>query len=107
MDALPATPDPHPATLSATWVRVEPAPACAAKYAAQLVIQPGGLYSGQAAARGEFTWWDLGTWRVKAPGVLALSVANDEVIDYRFEQRGDRLSITDKDGCRSEYRRTP
>ena len=99
--------DPHDPRLIGTWQRSEPAPACASKYAMRLQIQAGGLYSGQAATAGEFTWWDAGTWRVKAPGVLALSVANDEVVDYRFELQGGSLTVTDKDGCRFSYHRMP
>lgn len=103
-----ARPDPHPASLTGGWSRVEPAAAGIARYAAQLEFQPGGLYRGQAATPGEFTPWDLGTWRVTADGgVLSLSTATDEVVDYRFAQQEDRLTITDQDGCTVEYRRTP
>jgi hypothetical protein len=98
--------DPHPADLAGTWQRREPSAPCAARYAARLQLEPGGLYTGQAATPGEFTWWDAGTWRVKDAATLALSVANDEVVDYRFELRGDRLAITDRDGCRVEYQRS-
>jgi hypothetical protein len=97
--------DPHPAAWAGAWERIEPAPACAAKYAARLTLQPGGLYSGLAAQPGEFTWWDTGTWHVKSASVLALSVANDEVVEYRYVLRGDHLAITDRDGCKVEYRR--
>lgn len=103
--------DPHPAALVGlllgAWQRQEPAAPCAARYAARLQLQPGGLYTGEAATPGEFTWWDVGTWRVKDAATLALSVANDEVIDYGFVLQGDHLSLTDRDGCRVDYRRVP
>ena len=98
---------PHDPRLIGAWHRSEPTPTCAAEYAMRLQIQAGGLYNGQAETPGEFTWWDAGTWRVKAPGVLALSVANDEVIDYRFALAGDHLTVTDEHGCCFAYRRMP
>lgn len=91
--------------LVGAWQRSGHAP-CAAGYAAQWRIDANGLYQGQAAQPGEFTWWDAGTWRVDEPGQLALSVANDEVISYRYTLAGDLLSITDPQGCSFDYRRS-
>lgn len=99
----------HDPRLVGTW-RAQPSlPACAiqANYAELLVFAAGGTYEGQAPTAGAFTWWDAGSWRVKSPNVLALSVANDEVVDYRFTLAGDTLAITDVKGCRVEYRRSP
>lgn len=91
--------------LVGAWQRSSAAP-CAAQYPAHWQVEANGLYSGQTEPPGEFTLWDSGTWRVKAPGELALSVANDEVIPYRYTLAGDVLSITDAQGCRFDYRRS-
>ena len=64
------------------------------------------LYSGEPEQAGEFTWWGAGTWRVNSPGQLALSVANDEVITYRYTLTDDVLKITDPQGCTVAYRRS-
>lgn len=78
---------------------------CAAEYAAHLRIEPNGLYFGTTEPAGGFTWWDSGTWRVTAPGRLALSTANDAVVTYAYSLDGDVLSVTDPSGCRFSYRR--
>jgi hypothetical protein len=79
---------------------------CAARYASSLHIEANGLYTGKPAEAGGFTWWDAGTWRVNSPGQLAMSVANDEVITYRYTLSGDALRITDAEGCTVAYRRS-
>lgn len=86
------------------WQRSGAVP-CAARYPATWRIEADGLYAGQTEPPGEFTWWDSGTWRVPAPGGLALSVANDEVVTYRYTLTGEVLRITDPQGCSFEYRR--
>jgi hypothetical protein len=91
--------------LIGTWQR-STRDACAARYAASLHIEANGLYTGTPEQAGEFTWWDAGTWRVNSPGQLALSVANDEVVTYRYTLTGDVLTITDAQGCRVAYRRS-
>jgi hypothetical protein len=80
---------------------------CAVHHAARLRIEPNGLYFGEAEPPGAFTWWDGGTWRVPSPGRLALSIANDAVIDYGYALDGDNLVITDASGCKVVYRRVP
>ena len=40
-----------------------------------------------------------------APGVLALSTANDAVIRYRYSLSGDRLQFEAPDGCTIAYAR--
>jgi hypothetical protein len=86
------------------WVK-EPAPACAAPYPAELIIRPKGLYEGCAETRGEYTRWDLGSWRIVGPDRIELSTATDKVIAYAFTLDGDRLAFEDPDGCRFGYRR--
>jgi hypothetical protein len=80
---------------------------CAVHHAARLRIEPNGLYFGEAEPPGAFTWWDGGTWRVPSPGHLALSIANDAVVDYGYALDGDNLVITDASGCNVVYRRVP
>jgi hypothetical protein len=82
-------------------------PPCAAGYAAELRIEPNGLYFGATDPPGAFTWWDSGTWRVKTPGQLALSTANDAVVVYAYSLRGQTLTITDTLGCCISYQRAP
>lgn len=82
-------------------------PACAAGYAAELRIEPNGLYFGATDPPGAFTWWDSGTWRVKSPGQLALSTANDAVVAYAYSLQSQTLTITDPKGCRFSYQRAP
>lgn len=80
---------------------------CVEQYPARLRIESGGLYFGDTDPPGAFVWWDGGTWRVPAPGRLALSVANDAVIEYAFTLDGERLVITDQTGCDVIYERAP
>jgi YD repeat-containing protein len=79
--------------------------ACAARYPVTLRIDASGLYVGAPEQAGEFTWWDAGTWRVKDPGRIALSTANDAVITYEYTLAGDVLKVTDAEGCTVAYRR--
>jgi hypothetical protein len=79
---------------------------CAARYAAHLRFEPNGLYFGTTEPPGHFTWWDEGTWRMPAPGRLAMSTANDEVVTYDYVVQGDTLDVTDPSGCRFSYRRS-
>ena len=81
--------------------------ACAAGYAAHLRFENNGLYFGTTDPPGSFTWWDGGTWKIVAPGQIALSIANDAVVTYRFAAGEDSLSFTDPSGCQFQYRRAP
>ena len=78
---------------------------CAAGYAAHLRLETNGLYVGSTEPPGAFTWWDQGTWALRAPGQLALSTANDEVVTYAYSLSGDTLTFTDPAGCRFSYSR--
>ena len=86
------------------WQR-NAAPPCAARYPVRWQVAANGLYTGQAETAGEFTTWDSGTWRVREPGRLALSVASDEVVTYGYSLVGELLSFTDPQGCSFSYRR--
>ncbi|MBV9931981.1 MAG: hypothetical protein JO013_13700 [Alphaproteobacteria bacterium] len=90
--------------LVGTWEK-RAGPACAARYPRTLSLLPGGHYRGQADAPGEYTHWDVGTWRVVGPGELAVSTANDAVRRYGFRLDGDRLLVRDEQGCEFAYDR--
>lgn len=94
----------HASTLPGNWHKSSQEP-CAAGYATHLRFDANGLYYGSTEPPGGFTWWDQGTWAVKAPGQLALSTANDEVVTYAFSLIGDTLTFTDPANCRFSYRR--
>lgn len=76
---------------------------CAASYPADLTILPGGLYRGTAATPGGYAVWDVGTWQEQAPGVVAISTANDAVIQYRYRRVGEGLEFEDSQGCAILY----
>ena len=79
--------------------------ACADQYAANIRFEENGLYFGTTEPPGAFTWWDGGTWQVAVAGQLALSIANDAVVNYRYVLDRDALAITDPAGCTVHYRR--
>jgi hypothetical protein len=87
------------------WLQLAPVADCAVGYAAHLDIRPNGLYFGTTEPPGAFTWWDGGTWRITAPGRVALSVANDAIIEYGYVLVGDTLEFTDPGACAFRYRR--
>ncbi len=98
--------DLHDAQLPGNWHR-NGQEHCAAGYAEHLHLQSNGLYSGSSEPAGTFTWWDQGTWKLQAPGKLALSTANDEVVTYTYSLNDGTLTFTDPAGCRFSYRRMP
>lgn len=77
---------------------------CAARYPATLAILADGQYRGESETSGEFTWWDVGTWRLRGDGEVELSTANDALVAYRYRLAGGELILTDPDGCRIVYR---
>lgn len=91
--------------LLGAWERTSEAE-CAAGYAARLHFQHNGLYFGSSEPAGAFTWGDGGTWRVIAPGQLALSTANDAVVTYAYRFDNQQLTFIDPAGCRLSYRRS-
>lgn len=91
-------------SLVGNWARTGAHP-CATRYPAHLRFEANGIYSGTTEPPGAFTFWDSGTWKVKGPGAIALSTANDAVVDYRFSLDGDTLAVIDPEGCNVQYRR--
>jgi hypothetical protein len=93
-----------PEGLVGRWRKVL-APDCADRYPATLVFSEG-TYRGERGEGQGMIWWDAGIYSLEA-GDLSLSVATDELVRYRVERRGDRLEITDPDGCRFAYEPEP
>ena len=91
------------AALVGAW-RKAPGPACAAQYPARLQLEPNGLYSGASDPPGEFTTWDVGTWKIEG-AELAVSTANDAIVRYQCSVSGQVLHLTDPAGCHFSYAR--
>jgi hypothetical protein len=89
--------------LQGRWSKVG-GDACADKYPASITFSAS-TYRGARGAGQGFIWWDAGTYRIDHPHTLTLAVANDEMIPYAIEFRGDEFDVTDADGCRVTYRR--
>ena len=90
--------------LVGTWRKMAH-PDCAALYPAVLQFDANGLYHGAPEPPGQFTSWDVGTWRIDDPGHVMISTANDAVIRYAFALTDAELTVTDQAGCRFTYRR--
>lgn len=99
--------DPDPPTASSQlhgqWSKVSADP-CADKYPATITFSTS-TYRGARGAGQGFVWWDAGIYRLDHPRTLTLAAANDEMIPYAIEFRGDEFDVTDADGCRVTYRR--
>jgi hypothetical protein len=93
--------------LVGTWTRIEGEP-CASPYPDELELRPGGRYVGRKreGAR-EHPRWDVGSYRLREDGRLAVSTATDAVLPYAFELRRDVLRFVDEHGCEIRYRRAP
>lgn len=91
--------------LVGTWRKITAEP-CAEKYPATITFSTG-TYRGARGPGQGMVWWDAGIYRREGPRVLLLSVATDELVRYAIETHGDRLDVTDPDGCRFTYQREP
>ncbi len=91
------------ADLVGTWRKITTEP-CAEKYPATLTFSTG-TYRGARDPGQGMLWWDAGIYRRDGPRTLLLSVATDELVRYEIEIQGDRLDVTDADGCRFAYQR--
>lgn len=100
-----ATPADAAAALVGGWTKDADGPPCAAPYPASLRFDANGHYRGTAEPPGEYAAWDVGTWRVDAPGRVSVSTANDAVVPYAFTSDADTVTFTAPDGCRFSYRR--
>ena len=91
--------------LTGAWTKVSGDP-CSSGYPDQLELQAGGRYEGAMlpGAR-EHPRWDVGTYERDAEGALAISTSNDAIMRCTIELDGDRLTLTDPEGCTFAYRR--
>ena len=88
-----------------TWTKATTA-ACADKYPATLTFSTG-TYRGTRGPGQGMVWWDAGIYRLEDGPTLVVSTATDELVAYRFELEADRFEVTDSEGCRVIYRRSP
>jgi len=91
--------------LTGAWTKVSGDP-CSSSYPDRLELQAGGRYEGRMlpGAR-EHPRWDVGTFAQEASGALAISTSNDAIMRCAVRLDGDRLTLTDPDGCTFSYRR--
>jgi hypothetical protein len=87
--------------LVGAWKKVGSS-ACAEKYPASITFSTG-TYRGTRGSGQGMVWWDAGIYRVEGQDKLVVGTATDELVEYRIELRGDRLNVTDPDGCRFSY----
>jgi hypothetical protein len=50
-------------------------------------------------------WWDAGIYRIEGSNTLVIGTATDELIHYEITLHGDRLDVTDAEGCQFTYQR--
>ena len=93
----------RPQALIGTWKKIGAA-ACAAKYPETINFSTG-TYRGTRGVGQGLISWDAGIYRIEGPKTLVVGTASDELVRYDITLRGDRLDITDGDGCRFSYER--
>ena len=91
--------------LTGRWSKVSGDP-CSSSYPDRLELQAGGRYEGHMlpGAR-EHPRWDVGTFYQEGSGALAISTSNDAIMRCTVTLEGDRLTLTDPEGCTFSYRR--
>ena len=94
---------PQPSDLIGRWEKASRDP-CANPYPETITFLANGTYRGTPAAPGEYTVWDVGTYRLATPTTLEISTANDAVIAYPFTLTATRLTLTSQD-CHLAYQR--
>ena len=102
--AVPATMEASIANdLTGRWLKAT-ADSCAARYPAELLLQPGGIYEAPGGPETGAVWHS-GEWRLEG-GDFVIQMANDAMRHYRLAASGgDELAVTDDQGCRIVYRR--
>lgn len=76
---------------------------CAATYPDRLEFRADGQYRGVQDVPGEYTVWDVGTFRVEGAGRVVLSTATDEHVAYQFRATADTLTFVDTSACTIVY----
>jgi hypothetical protein len=84
--------------------RKQPGDPCADRYPEEISFSEA-RYLGTRGADQGMIWWDVGIYRLDDPTTLTISTATDEMVTCAIELRGDRVTITDPDGCRFVYER--
>jgi len=97
-ESTSATPD-----LVGSWRKLTDDP-CAERYPAELRFAAG-PYRGVRGDDQGMIWWDAGIYRLDDPSTLVVSSATDELETCTVVQAGNRLTITDADGCTFVYER--
>ena len=88
--------------LTGRWLKAT-ADSCAARYPAELLLRPGGIYEAPGGPEAG-ALWHSGEWRLEG-GDFVIQMANDAMRRYRLAAGGDELAVTDDEGCRIVYRR--
>jgi hypothetical protein len=90
-------------SLVGVWKKVGTSP-CDEKYPDTITFQTG-TYRGTRGPGQGMIWWDAGIYRLEDAQTLVVGTATDELVRYRIERHGDRLTVTDHEGCHFTYRR--
>ena len=93
----------QPQSLVGVWKKVEGS-ACDEKYPDTVTFETGTFRGTRGPGQG-MIWWDAGIYRREGARTLVIGTATDELVSYRIDLDGDRLTVTDADGCRFTYRR--
>ena len=93
----------HPEVLVGVWKKIG-TPTCAEKYPETITFSTG-TYRGARGSGQGMIWWDAGTYRIEGSNTLVVGTATDELVRYEIELQGERLDVSDPDGCRFAYRR--
>ena len=92
-----------PVELVGVWKKVDTS-SCAERYP-ETVSFAAGVYRGARGSGQGMIWWDAGIYRVEGQNTLVVGTATDELVHYQIELHGDRLDVTDPEGCRFSYHR--
>jgi len=92
-----------PRVLVGVWKK-SGAPTCADKYPETIAFSAT-TYRGTRGASQGMICWDAGIYRIEGSNTLVIGTATDELIRYEISLQGDRLDVTDAEGCRFTYQR--
>lgn len=84
------------------WQKTTQSP-CSAVYPDHLEFRAGKLYFGHSNTRGAFMQWDAGSYDIIDAAHIAISTANDAIINYQFTIDGPILNFIDPSGCKFSY----
>jgi len=91
--------------LPGRWRKVAQDPGAPA-YPDEIEFSQNGLYEGTRGPESKgFTIWDLGTYKVLAPGRVEISTATDRMVQYACEIEADSVTFVSPEGHRVTYQR--